>query len=56
MGAKEQADNWATEIEVIVGMQFLIPFFANKLLQNRDVFLMSRDMIPEPSKNKPAKF
>ena len=30
MGAKEQADNWATEIEVIVGMQFLIPFFANK--------------------------
>ena len=57
---RKQADNWATEIEGIVGVQFLMPFFANnnapKWRGSKIVFLMSRDMIPEPSQNKFSKF
>ena len=58
MGATEKADNWASEIAGIAGVQFLMPFFANrnapKWTGSTIIFLMSKDMIPEPSHNNPS--
>ena len=53
---KKQADNWASGIAGIAGVQFLMPFFAKKNAPkwkgSKIIFLMSKDMIPEPSQNK----